>query len=58
MRTVTNFEDHRSGGRCLDLTSIGLVEEDGLWATPEGHAAKDRLIAMTRDRNESKIISE
>jgi hypothetical protein len=37
MRSVTDFDNHRSDGWCLDLAAIGLINVDGLWATREGH---------------------
>lgn len=44
--TVTDFDRHRQDGYCLDLTSLGLVERDGLWATPERHANDERKAAI------------
>jgi hypothetical protein len=51
VRSVTDFDNHRFDGRCLDLTSIGLVEDAGLWATPEGQAHHARLSALAIERN-------
>jgi hypothetical protein len=45
LRSVTDFDQHRYDGWCLDLTALGLVEVDGLWATPEGHAAREMDLA-------------
>lgn len=44
-RNVEGFDAHRQGGACLDPTRLGYVEKDGVWATPEGHAERDRLRA-------------
>lgn len=43
---VTYFDEHRRDGWCLNPVAIGLVLDDGLWATPEGHAA--RAVAAER----------
>lgn len=43
IRTVSDFDRHRIGGECLELTELGLVEVDGLWASPEGHAQRETL---------------
>ena len=51
LRTVGDFDRHRRDGWCLDLPSLGLVESDGLWATPEGHVqgdAKRDILARNR----------
>lgn len=40
--TIGSFDDHRRGGQCLPPASIGLVERDRLWASPERHAADER----------------
>lgn len=46
-----DFDRHRYGGWCLMLSSLGLVERAGLWASPEYHAAQDRAAAKrARDR--------
>jgi len=45
MRSVTDFDQHRYDGWCLDLAALGLMEVDGLWATPEGHAAREMDLA-------------
>jgi hypothetical protein len=45
MRGINAFDRHRRDGHCLDLTALGLVEIDRMWATPEGHAAA----AQSRD---------
>lgn len=50
MSGVSYFDDHRRDGRCVPLTDLGLVEQDGLWTTPEGHASRaasaERLAAL------------
>lgn len=51
VRALGQFDQHRQDGWCLDLAALGLVEVDGMWATPEGHAAADRardLLAASR----------
>ena len=35
--SVTEFDRHRRGGRCLDPTGLGLVEARQVWASPERH---------------------
>lgn len=36
-RNVAGFDAHQPGD-CLDPATLGMIEEDALWATPEGHA--------------------
>lgn len=44
------FDDHRRNGYCVPLPELGLIEVDGLWTTPEGHASRaasgQRLAAL------------
>lgn len=43
-RNLAGFDAHhpdRNG--CGDPAAAGLVEQDGLWATPEGHAQRQLL---------------
>lgn len=35
---VNTFDVHRNGGVCATPQSMGFIEVDGLWTTPEGHA--------------------
>lgn len=46
VRALSHFDQHRQEGWCLDLPALGFVEVDGMWATPEGHAAADRARGM------------
>lgn len=53
MRGVRYFDDHRRDGECIDLPAMGLRENNGLWATPEGHtqrAKRSAVLAPTHDR--------
>lgn len=43
--SVTPFDTHRQNGRCR---MKGLVEENGVWGTPEGH--EDRKIRFGRSK--------
>lgn len=43
-RNLAAFDAHGPHrGGCGDPTAVGLVEQGGIWATPEGHAAADGL---------------
>jgi hypothetical protein len=50
LRSVSDFDRHRRGGGCTELAAMGLVERDGVWATPEGHAAAEGARAMLAAR--------
>lgn len=39
------FDAHRSDGWCLDPAGLGYLLQEGLWATPEGHAHRRELAA-------------
>jgi hypothetical protein len=48
---IRYFDAHRCNGWCLDPTNLGLVDENGLWTTPEGHerrAADTARLAAAR----------
>lgn len=50
---VTWFDIHRIGGKCNDIP--GLVDKDGLWATPERHANNEiqaKRLAEMRETNQ------
>jgi hypothetical protein len=49
-RTTGDWQRHRQDGWCLNLASLGLVEQGGIWATPEGHVAADRAREMLAAR--------
>jgi hypothetical protein len=40
MSGITYFDAHRIKGRCVSLSNLGLTEVNGLWTTPEAHAAR------------------
>ena len=43
-RNLAGFDAHRPDrDGCGDPTAAGLVQRDGLWATPEGHAQTQQL---------------
>jgi hypothetical protein len=45
-RNLGGFDAHRPDrDGCGDPVAAGLVELDGLWATPEGHAQRTELAA-------------
>lgn len=48
----TWFDLHRIGGKCVPIT--GMVERDGLTATPEAHENLARLKNMASRFNEDK----
>ena len=56
---ITNFDAHRVGPTdtryCIDPTTKGMVEINGLWGSPEGHANEmiktRRLVAARRARD-------
>ncbi len=43
---VTYFDQHRRDGWCVDLPDLGLVEVDGLWSSPAGHAQRAQLVSL------------
>lgn len=59
---VSYFDSHRVNGFCVAPASLGLVERDGLWSTPEGHEkrASDgaRLAAARSQRSATPIHAE
>lgn len=46
--SVSDFDRHRKEGHCLDPRALGLVEHDGMWASPERHANDERLATRLR----------
>jgi hypothetical protein len=43
-RNLAAFDAHRPDRNgCGDPAAVGLIERDGLWATPEGHAQREAL---------------
>lgn len=60
---VTWFDLHRIGGHCKDIE--GLVEKDGMWATPERHAQYEgwgerfrQLKAAKQDSLRGQVIDD
>lgn len=62
MSGVSYFDDHRVNGFCVDPLTLGLVEQDGLWSTPEGHqrraADSARLLAARANRTFVTVATE
>lgn len=40
---VTGFDAHRKDGACLDPSTRGYVERDGLWRTPMSESRLSQL---------------
>ena len=56
-RNLAGFDAHRPGD-CVDPTTLGMIEDGGLWATPESHAraAADRArLAAVRGRTDHAL---
>lgn len=53
-RNLTGFDAHRPGD-CLDPTALGMIERDGLWATPEGHADRKARIGRLSGRTDPPV---
>jgi len=55
--TVSGFEAHWVGRgddrHCIDSATVGLVEKDRLWATPEGHALALVRVTQIAERRAS-----
>lgn len=51
-RNLAGFDGHRPHrDGCGDPATVGLVEQDGIWATPQGHAQREasaRRLATVR----------
>jgi hypothetical protein len=52
------FDRHRRDGECLDPADIGLIEQDGVWTTAEGHAHRavlaERMAKARNNKGKSK----
>lgn len=42
---VTNFDRHRDNGWCVDPSTLGMVERDGVWRSPMPEDVAERLRA-------------
>jgi hypothetical protein len=56
-RNVDHFDRHRRDGTCVDPATLGMVEVDRIWASPEAHraAAQARgVLETSRSRRASR----
>lgn len=45
-RGIAHFDRHRRDGRCIPPADLGLVDDGGVWTTPEGAAARRHAAAL------------
>lgn len=51
------FDKHRTEGRCLDPSHIGMVERDRVWRTPMEEGVREQMEKAREQRGQSHDAS-